>query len=142
MSDPKRIFDDTILDGVNLSAEARNITQDAAAAMRTWINQSIDTLESRLTKDSAAALAELDQAREEIKTTFEGLDTEIKKLEKLLQDSSAKLGPALPAVKEMTEAVAAMKTELAARKAKAEKAGLAAVGVLKTGFRSIGLPIP
>lgn len=144
MSDTKRIFDDTFLDGVNLSAEARNITQDATAAMRIWINQSIDTLESRLTKDSAAALVELDKAREEVKATFEGIDTEIKKLEKLLQDSHAKLGPALPAAatKEMTDAVAAMKTELADRKAKAEKAGLAAVSVLKTGFRSIGLPIP
>lgn len=144
MANNERIFSDVYFDGLNLSEEARQVTNEAAGVMRQWINDSVKGLTTKFVEAHEKAIADMDASTKEI---MSAMDEHLQKLNEL-EASLKPAGTALSDVDFKTKAdqlikeVDAMKQDLAARKAKAEQAGKLTMTLLKTGLKATGIPVP
>lgn len=143
MPENERIFSDVYFDGLNLSEEARQVTNEAATAMRQWINDSVKGLVTKFDEAAKTAVSDLDSATKDITKSMDDFAAKLKAIEDGL-NSPAPLTQVDLAKKadELKAAVAAVKKDLEERKAKAQAAGAQTMAVLKTGLRASGIPVP
>jgi ABC-type transporter Mla subunit MlaD len=141
MSEPKRIFDDHYFDGVNISEEARQITRDAADAMRGWIQESVTELTKQLTESANNAVQRFEETHKQINNVLDGLDKAVADLDTKLKN----VPPLAPGpdqqIKDLQEAVGEIKKDLEDRKAMARQVGEKAIAGIKIAARGIGLPL-